>query len=29
MSGEKRWGKHSYPATSREDIEEAHTILAL
>ena len=26
--GEKRWGKQSYLATSREDIREAHTILA-
>ena len=26
--GEKRWGKHSYLATSREDIREAHTVLA-
>ena len=26
--GGKRWGKQSYLATSREDIREAHTILA-
>ena len=26
--GEKWWGKQSYLATSREDIREAHTILA-
>ena len=26
--GEKQWGKHSYLATSRADIREAHTILA-
>ena len=25
---EKRWGKQSYLATSREDIREAHAILA-
>ena len=28
MSGEKWWGKQSYLETSREDVREAHTILA-
>ena len=28
MLGKKRWGKQSFLETSREDVREAHAILA-